>query len=293
MSINASLRSASAREKKHRTKGVRSRAEVLTARSKKRLPSLKTQTMHRLYLKRRSQRANALKKVIKQWQQLQHTEWFFGTLEAWRSATEGHDFVPDHFLDLIADVVQGDESSLDVAVDRLAAANKRVHEAIEAMDRKLYSDSGPTCVVKAPGGKYDLEQVRGMLIKLATNPSLSCQAALRVLDRAGGGVKAAAEFRIALGAHMNRRGLGARRDAQPLAAKAPGGKYNYGQVSDIVRNVATNPKLGRQSAVDILDRDGGGVANVSKLKPENLDKVYEACRVLLVGEGLLPTPSIN
>jgi len=99
---------------------------------------------------------------------------------------------------------------------------------------------------------------------------------------------AAAEFRVALGAHMNRRGLGARRDTQPLAAKAPGGKYNYGQVSDIVRKVATNPKLGRQSAVAILDRDGGGVANVSKLKPENLDKVYEACRVLLVGEGLLP-----
>ncbi len=184
------------------------------------------QKIYELYLKRRIQRIGVLKNVIKQWHQLQHSEWFFGTLVAWHSATEGHDFVPDHFLDLIADVVQEDESSLDVAVDRLAAANKRVHEAIEAMD-------------------------------------------------------------------MNRRGLGARRDAQPLAAKAPGGKYNYGQVSDIVRKVATNPKLGRQSAVDILDRDGGGVANVSKLKPENLDKVYEACRVLLVGEGLLPTPSIN
>jgi hypothetical protein len=38
----------------------------------------------KLYLKRRGQRANALKKVIKQWRRLEHTEWFFGTLEAWR-----------------------------------------------------------------------------------------------------------------------------------------------------------------------------------------------------------------
>jgi|SRR5216684_9086814 len=104
---------------------------------------------------------------------------------------------------------------------------------------------------------------------------------------------AAAEFRIALGAHMNRRGLRARRAAQTAAAKTQGGKYNYGQVSDIVRKVATNPNLGRQSAVDILERDGGGVTNVSKLKPENLDKVYEACQVLLIGEGLLPMLSMN
>jgi hypothetical protein len=53
-----------------------------------------------------------------------------------------------------------DESLLDMAVDRLAAANKRVHEAIEARDRKLYPDKVPKCVVKAPGGKYDLGQIR-------------------------------------------------------------------------------------------------------------------------------------
>jgi hypothetical protein len=40
------------------------------------------------------------------------------------SATEG--YVPDHFLDLVADAMNEDESLLDVAVDRLAAANKRV-----------------------------------------------------------------------------------------------------------------------------------------------------------------------
>jgi hypothetical protein len=181
----------------------------MTATSRLRLPSL-----NRLYLRRRSQRNNALKKVIKQWHQLQHTEWFFGTLEAWSSATEGHDFVPDHFLDLIADAINEDESLLDVAVDRLAAANKRVHEAVEAMDRKLYSDKVPKCVVKSPGGKYDLGQVRGMLVGVATNSSLSRQAALRVLDQAGGGVK-----------------------------------------------------------------------NVSSLKPENFDKVYEACQSLLGSVG--------
>ena len=121
-----------------------------------------TSKLQTLYLKRRSQRANALKKVIKQWHRLEHTVWFFGTLEAWRSATEGHDCVPDHFLDLIADAINEDESLLDVAVDRLAAANKRVHDTIDAMDdRKLYSDEKPKRVLKAPGGKYNREQTRG------------------------------------------------------------------------------------------------------------------------------------
>jgi hypothetical protein len=56
-----------------------------------------------------------------------------------------------------ADAIRNDESSLDVAVDRLAAANKRVHDVIDAMDRKLYSYEAPKCVVKAPGGKYALD----------------------------------------------------------------------------------------------------------------------------------------
>jgi hypothetical protein len=155
-----------------------------------------TSKLQRLYLKRRSQRANALKKVIKQWHRLEHTEWFFGTLEAWRSATEGHNCVPDHFLDLITNAINEDESLLDVAVDRLAAANKRVHDAIDAMDdRKLHSDEKPKRVLKAPGGKYDLEQTRGMLLKVANNPSLSRQAALGVLDQAGGGVKSVSSLK--------------------------------------------------------------------------------------------------
>jgi hypothetical protein len=146
---------------------------------------------------------------------LNGTEWVFGTLEAWRSAPEVHDCVPGHFLDLIADAINEDESLLDVAVDRLAAANKRVHDATGAMDDpKLYSDRPSAPIVKAPGGKYDLEQVRYRLGKVLTTPSLARQAALGVLDQAGGGVK-----------------------------------------------------------------------SVSSLKPENFDKVYEACQSLLGSEG--------
>jgi hypothetical protein len=84
---------------------------------------------------------------------------------------------------------------------------------------------------------------------------------------------------------MNPRGLRARCDAPPDAAKTPAGKYNYGQVRDIVRNVAMNHSLGRESALDVLELDGGGVTNVSSMLPENLDNVYEACQVLLSGEG--------
>lgn len=97
-------------------------------------------------------------------------------------------------------------------MDGLAAANKRLHDAIDAMeDRKLCSDR-PS--VKAPGGKYDLEQVRHILFKVSMNPSLTRQAALGVLKLAGGGVK-----------------------------------------------------------------------NVSSLKPENFDKVYEACQGVLGSDG--------
>jgi hypothetical protein len=42
--------------------------------------------------------------------------------------------------------------------------------------------------------------------------------------------------------------------------------------------------LSLESALDVLDQDGGGVTNVSGMLPENLDNVYEACQVLLSGE---------
>lgn len=70
--------------------------------------------------------------------------------------------------------------------------------------------------------------------------------------------------------------------APAAAAKAPGGKYTSEQVRDIVKQVATNANLGKQEALTILDEEGG-VQNVSSLKPENFDKVYEACQVALQG----------
>jgi hypothetical protein len=176
--------------------------------SELRLPSL-----NKLYLKRRSQRNNALKNVIKHWHQLERTEGFLGTLRAWSSGTNDY-FALDDFSDRIADAVKEDESSLDEAVDRLAAANKRFNYVIDAMDRNLYSYEIPKCVVKAPGGNYDSEQVR-----------------------------------------------------------------------NIVLEVLMNPNLGRQAVRGVFDQAGDGKKSVSSLNPENLDKVYEACRSLLAGQG--------
>lgn len=73
--------------------------------------------------------------------------------------------------------------------------------------------------------------------------------------------------------------------APAAATKAPGGKYNSDQVRDLIRKVAANPSLGKQSARDILEADGGGVTTVSEVKPEFFDAVFEACQVALSGEG--------
>lgn len=75
--------------------------------------------------------------------------------------------------------------------------------------------------------------------------------------------------------------------------KAPNGKYTVDQVRDKIKEVASNPNLGKASAVDILDQDGGGVKSVRDLKPENYDKVYEACQVALQSEGQTATPAID
>jgi type II secretory pathway component HofQ len=78
--------------------------------------------------------------------------------------------------------------------------------------------------------------------------------------------------------------------AKPAAApaqpqKAPGGRYTLDQVRDAVRKIAANKTLGKQSALDILDQDGDGAQNVTLLKPEYYDSVYEACSALLTNEG--------
>jgi hypothetical protein len=103
---------------------------------------------------------------------------------------------------------------------------------------------------------------------------------------AGGGKATPAAGNKAAPAGGNKGAAGAGKGTTPpAAAKAPGGKFNSEQVRDIIRKVATNPSLGKQSALDILDQDGGGVTNVTNLKPENFDKVYEACQALLSSEG--------
>jgi ribonuclease D len=71
----------------------------------------------------------------------------------------------------------------------------------------------------------------------------------------------------------------------PAGTRAPGGKHTIEQVREMIRKVAADKNLGKQSAKDILSDDGGGVEKVLDLKPENYDKVFEACEVLLNGEG--------
>jgi hypothetical protein len=144
--------------------------------------------LHRLYLRRKSQRNVALKNVIKHYQKLEHAEWFLGTLKAWHSGTDGH-FALDDFLDHVADTNKADESNLDVAVGRLAVTHKRLHDVIDAMnDRVLYARR-PNAPVKDPNGNYDSEQVRNIVLKVVMKPNLGRQAARVVLDQVGDGVK--------------------------------------------------------------------------------------------------------
>jgi hypothetical protein len=67
----------------------------------------------------------------------------------------------------------------------------------------------------------------------------------------------------------------------PDNEKAPGGKFSYGDVRNIVSEAATDPSLGREIALKVLDRDGGGAKNASSVKPEHLDRVYETFERLL------------
>jgi hypothetical protein len=108
--------------------------------------------------------------------------------------------------------------------------------------------------------------------------------------------KAAAEAKAKAEATAKAAAAAAAKDAaKPAAAagppsgtKAPGGKYTIDQVREKIREVATNASLGRQSATDILDADGGGVKKITDLQPKNYDAVYEACQVALQSEGSPP-----
>jgi hypothetical protein len=168
--------------------------------------------LHRLCQRRKSQRNIAWKKVIKQWQRFEHTESFLGTLQTWNSGLNGY-FGLDDFIDHVGDAVQDDERDFDGAVDRLAVAHKRLHDAIDALNASLCAHT-PSAPTKHTNGNYDSHQVR-----------------------------------------------------------------------DMIRDVAANSNLGREAARNVLDQVGDGVETVLDLRPENFDKVYEACRALLGGEG--------
>jgi hypothetical protein len=203
------------------------------------------QKTHEMYLRRRSQRIALLKKAIEQLQLVEEAEKFFDTLEVY--GTFGHEYIVSDDLHALAHwVIDEEEGKLDDAIHCLVVADKGVRDAANA--------------TRAACAEHPAE---------------------------------AAEFKRALpdsGALMNWRGLSARRSIPPAlppstAKVAHVGKYNYGQVRDIIRNVAMNPRLGRQSAYRILQQAGRGALNVSNLKPENLDNVYDACRVLLTRKG--------
>jgi hypothetical protein len=78
--------------------------------------------------------------------------------------------------------------------------------------------------------------------------------------------------------------------AASTTTKAPvkGGKHTDAQVREMIRKVAADKNLGKQAAKNILADDGGGVERVLDLKPEFYDAVFEACEVLLKGEGEKP-----
>ena len=93
--------------------------------------------------------------------------------------------------------------------------------------------------------------------------------------------KAAADKAIA-----DRKATKEAADKAAAAAAPKGGakgKKTVEQVREMIRKVATD--VDKQTAKDILKDDGGGVEKVLDLKPENYDAVYEACEVLLNGEG--------
>jgi hypothetical protein len=88
------------------------------------------QKMHELYVRRRSQRNVALKKVIKQWEALQQAEKWFDTLAKFESYGDEYVTAELHFL--ANWVIDDAEGKLDQTIGGLVVADKRVAEAAEA-----------------------------------------------------------------------------------------------------------------------------------------------------------------
>ena len=79
----------------------------------------------------------------------------------------------------------------------------------------------------------------------------------------------------------------ATKPAPAAAAPKQVGKYGVEVTRAIIRQVGNTDGLGQQSARDILDEEAG-VKAVSKAKPTDLDKIYEACVVALASVGAAP-----
>jgi membrane protein involved in colicin uptake len=161
----------------------------------------------------------------------------------------------------------------DVLLERIATALEAIAKNASVGGGAVKAPAATTAATAAPGAAKPDAAVKAAADKAAKTAADKKAAEKAAADKAAAAKKAAPA---------------ADKKAAPAAAaatKAPGGKYNSEQVRDIIRKVATNVSLGKQSALDILDQDGGGVTNVTNLKPEFFDAVFEAAQVVLQGEG--------
>lgn len=152
----------------------------------------------------------------------------------------------------------------------------RIAEAVEGLRADLKGAKSAPAAAGATAGNKAGTATAGTGNKGANAAPSAADAA-----KTAAAAKAAAAAKTAAAAAAAAKGPAA-------GTKGPGGKFTVEQVRDLIRKVATDANLGKQSAADILMDDGGGVAKVTDLKPENYDAVAEACQVLLSGEGGAP-----
>lgn len=153
--------------------------------------------------------------------------------------------------------------SIEQSLDRLATAAEGILAKLSGATVTL---SKPAASVPAASGKP----------AAASGKPANAAAAGKAADKAATGGKAAAAPGKAPATPVK---------APATPVKAPGGKYNSTQVREALRAVSANPALGKQSARDVISEDGGGATNFAEVKPEFYDAIYEACQVLLSGDG--------
>lgn len=149
----------------------------------------------------------------------------------------------------------------------------RIAEAVEGLRADLKKGSGAT----APKPAASAAAPKGDANAVANDATLTPAQKKAAADKAIADRKAAKEA--------------ADKAAAAAAAKTGGakGKKTVEQVREMIRKVAAD--VDKQTAKDILKDDGGGVEKVLDLKPENYDAVYEACEVVLKGEGKPAAPA--